>query len=152
MQYPCCLCVCEPHPHLINFRLPEQIFMYGTWTYLNGVLNKTAPIGLCFCMCIPPIVAGQWIHATIEEMLDACVCGSVCVSPYSCSVTTRQRYSHGNNELLEAFSMRSVPYQREVGDQLFPELLPSSLFNQLLRCFHNTVYALFIEYIISLLL
>jgi hypothetical protein len=45
------------------------------------------------CMYIPPIVARQRlgkhipaaaIHTTIKELLDACICGSACVSPYRC--------------------------------------------------------------------
>jgi hypothetical protein len=64
------------------------------------------PISLCACMCIPPIVARQRlgkvyspfiarqrlgkqfprqrIHATVEQLLDLCVC----TSPNRCQVTT----------------------------------------------------------------
>jgi hypothetical protein len=96
-------------PPAINFWTPEQSLWnwvcttyHDTWAHLNVVLRKSLP-SVCVSMCIPPIVARQrlsksvsllsllgngsvntfpWqrIHPTIEELLDACVRGSLCIT------------------------------------------------------------------------
>jgi hypothetical protein len=72
---------------------------HGTWAHPNGVFHKSL----------------------------VSICVSVFVSPYRCQATDRWKRYRGNEytqqELLNAFSMRSVSYQRKVGDYLFPELL-----------------------------
>jgi hypothetical protein len=49
-------------------------------------------------MSIPPVIARQILGkhvplarntGTMEELLDMCICGSFCVSPYRRSVTTQ---------------------------------------------------------------
>jgi hypothetical protein len=93
MWSPCCLWV--PTYKLLNAwtSLYETGYVYqGTWAHLNGLLHP--PISLCFCMCIPPVVARQGLGKIV-----------------SAAANTRGTIE----ELLSmSFSMRSVLYQREV--------------------------------------
>jgi hypothetical protein len=88
------------------------------------------------CNCIPPVVARQRLGKHVPASMNICnnkritervilyairVLSKeslwVCVASYRCYVTTRQRRSRGNEELLAAsFSMRSGSYQSNVGD------------------------------------
>jgi hypothetical protein len=72
------------------------------------LVAKSNSILLCFICdiyatgCTHPQLTfnQQRIHGTIEELLDTLVCGSVCLSPYLCWVTTQYRYSRSNWELM----------------------------------------------------
>jgi hypothetical protein len=75
---------------------------HGTGAHLKSAFHKSLP-SICVCMCIPTIVARQRLgkHVTAEKNTHAII-----------------------EELLDAsFSLRSVSYQRQVGDQFFSELL-----------------------------
>jgi hypothetical protein len=108
-------CVCESRS--TNFWMPEPVvretwYVYhATWAHLNGVLHESlwsVCVSVCVAIllvlgkgcekCIPISLPGygstntfsrQRIHSIIEELLDACVCVSVCVSFYRWKVTTR---------------------------------------------------------------
>jgi hypothetical protein len=96
MRSPCCLCVCvSPTYHLLNAwtNLYETWYVYhGTWVYLSGVLHKSLP-SACAPVCIiarhrlgKKVAAATNTFTTVEESLDA------------------------------LFYMRSVSYQRKIGD------------------------------------
>jgi hypothetical protein len=112
MRSPSCLCVCVTPPPPINFWMPEPICMkigiysyimttepistvYFTnpshqsvclYVYLSSRRKATAPLSVSLISVLSNgsvnTFPRQQIHATIEEFLDACVCGSVSVSLY----------------------------------------------------------------------
>jgi hypothetical protein len=95
-----CLCISYI---LLNVwtNLYETWYVYhGTWAHLNGVFHKFLP---SVCQYVYPfIVARQWAGKNVAAAMN----------------------THKTTELLDAsISMRSVPYQRKVGDYIFPELL-----------------------------
>jgi hypothetical protein len=97
------LSVNSPH-QLLNAltKLYETWYVYhGTCAHFKGVFHKFLP-SVCVYICIPltarqrlgkNVTAAMNTYATIQDLLDA------------------------------SFSVRSVSYQRKVGDQFFPELL-----------------------------
>jgi hypothetical protein len=71
---------------------------HGTWAHLSGFMSWISFTSLCVCMCI-----------ALQLLSNG-------------SVNT----SRGKEELFKVFlSMRSVSYQRKVGDQFSPEILVS---------------------------
>jgi hypothetical protein len=92
------LSLCDPHAVYVPMYPPFQLsnastnryeiwYVYhGVWAYLNGVLHKSFP-SVCVSVCVSLLsllgngsvntFPRQQIHATVEELLDARVCGSL---------------------------------------------------------------------------
>jgi hypothetical protein len=56
------LCLCIPLCQRIFWiDIYETWYVYhGTWAHLNGIHHTSLP-SVCFCICIPPILATQWL-------------------------------------------------------------------------------------------
>jgi hypothetical protein len=111
MLSPFRLWVCESSP--ISYWMPEPVFMnLGMHIMAPDPISTAYFIHLCVCVCIPPIVArqrlgilypffivsqlfGKHVSAATNTrnnrriIFDACVCGSVCVSPFCSYVETQ---------------------------------------------------------------
>jgi hypothetical protein len=95
--HPVCVSVYPPpsRHQLLNAwtHLYEIWYVYhGTWANLNCLLHTSLP-SVCVCMCMPPIVARQWLNIHIPVAMN----------------------TWNKEELLYAsFSVWSVSYQRRV--------------------------------------
>jgi hypothetical protein len=64
----------------------------------------------------------QQLHVAIEEISNACICGSLRVSAHHCKATTWWWRSHGNEGIWEVSSSMLSLYQRKMGDWFFLEI------------------------------
>jgi hypothetical protein len=97
------VCLYIPHQLLNGWTILYEAWhvYHGTWAHLNCVLHKSLP-SVCDSMCILLSLLGN---------------GSV-------KTLSRQRiHMQQQKNCCASFSMRSVSYQRKVGDYCFPELL-----------------------------
>jgi hypothetical protein len=125
---------------------------HGTWAQLKSVLHKSFSsvcVSLCVSLlsllgkssinCISPFLLGngcvnlsqqQPIHATIEELLDARVCGSVCVFPYRCY--TIKTFLWRGRIFGSIVFMRFVSYKRKLGIWVLPRTSYFSLIDYII--------------------
>jgi hypothetical protein len=113
MRSPFCLSVNPPPINFFEYRNQSLWNLYvrvynGTWAHFNGVLHESLPsdyvsVRVSFLSLLGngsvTTFPQQRIQATIEELLDTCVCGSVCANPLSLL---------GNN------SVKKFPRQRRI--------------------------------------
>jgi hypothetical protein len=147
MRSPCCQCVWVSPYQLSNAwtNLYETWYEYhGNWAHLNSVLHKSLPLvcvsvcvsllslqGNCSVKCIPHFVAKQCLGKHVPAVTNTCnsrrivehVAVCLCI-PLSLLGNNLVKTFPRNKKLLEAsFSMRSMSYQRDVGECFFPERL-----------------------------
>jgi hypothetical protein len=99
--------LCIPHPHqFLNAwtSLYETCYVYrGKCAHLSDVFNKSL-LSVCVSVyvsplpwlvkgsvkCMPPFITMQWLtsFSVCSMSYQRRVCGSVCISPYLCWVTT----------------------------------------------------------------